>query len=725
MTPNVINGYWICGEGEASPYIRKSFSLQNVPETALLNLCGLGWHELYVNGIKADDRVLAPVVTQFDKHISYIAYDVVRLLWEGVNAISVLLGNGWYNCKTQDVWNFSTAHWIDVPKLCCELLCDGEQVLCSDESWKTHPSPITGNELRNGETYDARHEVPGVLSVDFDDSSWKAARQVCPPGGMLIQEEVEPCKIMEILQPVSQTVLHNSTVFDFGKNLTGWCEIEVSGEAGTHVKILYSEMIRDNQDVDREYIGKFVNSGEFQTDCYYLKGIGIETWHPIFTYHGFRYAKVFVWGGKAKINAIRAHFVHNSFQKTGSFECSDTTLNRLQAITVQSYLSNFTGIPTDCPHREKNGWTGDAQLACETGLWNFSAGSAYRHYQRIVADTQRPSGQLSGIAPTSGWGYNWGSGPAWDICLFELAYQVYRFTGEQAMIVEHYDAMRQYVDYCAGMAHDHLVRFGLGDWCHSNANHMAPTELTSSAYYCYAARLLGQFAGLLGHSADQAEYAGLAAAIAQKINEKYARPDGNYAGGEWTALACMLYFSIAPEERRQSIADLLAQKVQQATCKADFGILGAKYTPRVLAEYGYVDIAFRLFTQPEFPGWGHWLAMGATTLWEDWSGESSRNHIMFGDLSAWMYEYLAGIRLDFAHPGFTHMRIQPLVPSSLEWVKAAHSCRYGIIEVDWKKSADSFHLNVTIPDSTSATVILPNGSIADILPGIHSFQSAL
>lgn len=726
METSELSGYWIKGDNNKAPYLRKTFELTSVPKKAIVNLCGLGWHELYINGKKADDRVLAPVVTQFDKHVCYIEYDVADLLQAGKNAITVLLGNGWYNCQTEEVWNFVKAPWRDHPKMLCELICDEKKILHSDESWKTHPSPIAFNALRNGETYDAREEVSGILEVDVNDSDWENVTQTCPPGGLVIKEQLEPCKVMKKFDAISETwVSGNAVIYDFGANMTGWCEVELEGEAGAHIKIQYSEMVRDNMDIDRAYIDRFVKSDEFQTDCYYLKGDGTEIWQPRFTYHGFRYAKVLICCGNVKIKKIRACFVHNSFPQAGTFECANETINQLQEITCQSYLSNFTGIPTDCPQREKNGWTGDAQLACETGLWNYNAKHAYKHFERILADTQRPSGQLPGIAPSGGWGYNWGSGPAWDICLFELAYQVYRFTGDTDMIKEHYGALHKYVDYCTGMAHDGLVKFGLGDWCHFDDKRRAPVEMTSSAYYYYAAKLFSTFAALLGNNEDRAKYESLSGKIAERINSKFANPDGTYADGQWTALACALYFRITPEDKRQKTADVLAEKVKANGCKADFGILGAKYTPRVLADYGYADLAFRLLTQPEFPGWAHWLNMGATTLWENWSGVASRNHIMFGDISAWMYEYLAGISPDDNHPGFKHFSIRPRLIEGLTWVKAKHRCEFGEISVSWQTADREFKMDVTIPPSTSATLTLPDGTAQKLDSGNHSVTTRI
>ena len=722
MTRN-WNGYWIntgkqmCApstEVGSAPYLRKTFDCAAAPRQAKIYLCGLGWHELYVNGRKADDRVLAPVVTQYDKRDSYIEYDVTGLLKPGKNAVAVLLGNGWYNCHTPEVWSFDKAPWRDWPKLLCDIIADGRLLAKSDTTWVTHDSPVTFDALRNGEHYDARLEIPGFADPDFDDSAWTHAVQCNPPGGIIVKEDLEPCKIMQEYAPVKETFLTpQQTVYDFGTNLTGWCEIEAEGEAGAELVLEYAEQVRENGNIETGEIGMFIKKDGFQCDRYRLKGKGVERFHPHFTYHGFRYMRITSWNENTRIKSVKAQFIHNSFRRTGEFESSDATLNRLQQLTRQSYLSNFTGIPTDCPHREKNGWTGDAQLACETGLWNCDGKNAYIHFLRLLADTQRPSGQLPGIAPSGGWGYNWGSGPAWDSMLFEGVWQIYLFYGDPEPAREHYDAMARYIEYCRGMSENNLVRFGLGDWCHWDRRHMAPVEVTSTGYYYHDTVRLAKFAGLFGKQDDANYYNGLAAAIRKSFNEKYYNGDGTYANGCMTAIAAALYFGLA-ETNRELSAEKLAGLVRERNHKIDFGILGAKYVPRVLSDYGYAEDAFKLITQPEFPGWGNWVKRGATTLWEQWNGCSSQNHIMFGDISAWMFQYPGGAAPCFETPGFRGFRLKPCFIPQLDHVTMSHETPHGKLSVSWRRSGDGIQCEIRIPDGCSAALELPGQPVQTV-----------
>ena len=693
------SGFWICGTADPAPYLRKSFELPSVPKNAVVHLCGLGWHELYINGTKADDRVLAPAVSQFDRRAAYIDYDITHLLKAGRNAIAVLLGNGLYNDKTPEVWNFANAAWQDRPKMICDLECDGKITLVSDDSWKAIPSPIIFNQLRTGERYDARKEIPGITEPDFRDETYANASYCNPPGGLIVKEDMEPCRICETIDGEIRESMPNMDIIDFGKNLTGWCEIEVEGTAGTEIVIQYAERLLDDGNITRENIAEHVKSKDFQTDRYFLKGNGREIWHPRFVYHGFRYCRIYRWGN-AVLHRASAHFIHNDFPVCGKFTCSDPLLNRLQSMTCQSYLSNYTGIPTDCPHREKNGWTGDAQLAMETGLWNFSCAKASANFTQILADTQRPSGQLPGIAPTAGFGYNWGSGPAWDIYLFEAPYRIWLYTGDDSVFRDMLPYMEKYLEYCRGMAHEGgLVSFGLGDWAAYDRPHAAPQELTSSAYYYYAAKLI---------SRHKPEYAALAEKIADAINRKYYRGNGIYADGQRTALAAPLYFGFATEPEKT--AARLAEAVRTKKHLTGFGILGSKYIFRALADHGYADDAFKMLQQTDFPSYGYWVRhFDATTLFENWRGSSSMNHIMFGDISAWMYQYLAGITPVESSPGFKHIEFRPCFVKGLDHVEAEHVSPFGKISVSWKRENGKIVFRCSIPEGCTAELIAEGG----------------
>jgi alpha-L-rhamnosidase len=355
------HGYWISAQtGEIAPYLRMSFSLRRKPVKAELLLCGLGLHELYVNGHKADDRVLVPGVSQCARHVYYVEYDVSSLLCAGRNAVAILLGNGSYHENSRN----GKVPWFDQVKMLCDLIADGDCVLFSSEQWKYAPSPITYNQICSGENYDARNEIPGFSDADFDDSTWLPAERTRPPAGKIVRFNANPCRVIERIRPEKgrHISFRDAWIFDFGINISGWLRLNVQGPTGLTVKLEFSEEI-DQVSGD---IGTKTFQGERSKDLpvhvskYTLRGAGKpETWEERFCYHGFRYVRISMPDRHLipKMLEVEACVVHTDFASVGKFECSDAMLTRLQESTRRSFEGNFVGIPTDCPTREQNGWT--------------------------------------------------------------------------------------------------------------------------------------------------------------------------------------------------------------------------------------------------------------------------------------------------------------------------------------------------------------------------------
>ena len=709
-----------------APYFRREFDWKGGECTVYL--CGLGYYELYLNGKKVGDRVLDPVVTQYDRRARYVKYDLSSLLRKGRNAIGVILGDGWYNTATTEVWHFDKVSWRDYPKLLLEIEVDGKRLLGTDESWKClrEAGPITFNQLRNGEFYDARKEIPGWSAVGYDDSAWDAATIIPGPGGVLNLQVMPPCRVVRTVEPAEKKESkHNVYIYDLGESIAGWGRIKVRGERGAVVQIRYSELTTPwGNELDQSNIDTFIKSGKAQTDRYTLKGEGEEVWEPRFTYHGYRYAEVTRESGNAEILGFEGRVVHTDFDSVGAFESSSWELTELFKCTRRSFVGNFVGIPTDCPHREKNGWTGDASLASETGLFNFDLASSYAEWMQIMADAQRPNGQLPGIVPTGGWGFNWGSGPVWDSAFLVIPYNVWLYTGDTSIIERNYEAMKRYIGFLGTLASNHIVKFGLGDWCHLDGRRMVEAAFTSTCYYYWETKTVAKFAKLLGREEDASELSALAAEIRKAFNERFYHGDGLYAKGEATAFGIALEQGLCPETECKAVAARLAKHMEDRRCRADFGILGAKFVPRALADNGYIDTACRILTQPAYPGWVNWLDRGATTLWEDWQGRSSRNHIMFGDIAAWMMQYLGGIVPDEAHPGFSEVTLRPRVPAGIGSVKTSCRTSNGTIAVEWKQVDGHFELNAEI-GNVPGRIELPDGTVQPLTCGANRFECNL
>jgi alpha-L-rhamnosidase len=712
-------GSWI-GEEAASaqaqgplpaPFLRKTFQVKKPILRATVYLCGLGYHELYLNGRKVGDAVLEPRISQYDKRVIYLAHDVTRQLIRGHNALGVVLGNSWYNVTLSDAWNFDKAPWRAQPEMLLQLnleFADGtRQEVVSDGSWKMASGPILFDQTRVGERYDARRELAGWAEPSYDDTRWGEAAPRQAPPGKLCAANVESIKVVEtVLAKSVREVRPGVFVFDLGQNITGWPALRVRGPAGTEVRLSCSDMLNSNGTVNLALIGKFVRTTNFQTDFYILKGKGLEKWEPRFTFHGFQYVQVEGWPGTPGREAVVGRVVHTAFEPAGEFECSDKLINQIERAAVWSYRGNFVGFPTDCPHREKNGWTGDAQLAVRLGLEHFRAEAAYGAWLRDLAAAQRADGKLPCIVPTAGWGYNLLDGPAWESVFLLIPWEMYLQSGDRRLLEENYDGFKRWLEWYRTKTTNGIVEYGLGDWCPAKSKTAA--NLTSTAYYFRALNVMAAAAGILGRTADAEMFCRRAEATQTAFNRRFFHAEsGLYGEGTQTALAVALAEGLVPQERQARVAANLEAAARAADYHIDTGILGARCLLRALSDNGYAESAWKIARQTSAPGWGNWIARGATTLWEDWPGLNSRNHIMFGDISSWFMEYLAGIRYVAEAPGYRQVLIRPILVSGLASARASRHSPYGPIQCEWRRGETTLRLKVRVPPNTTARIILP------------------
>jgi len=703
---------------EPMPLLRRQFHTKPNIARATVHIAAPGFFELFINGKKVSDDVLNPAFTNYDKTVLYNSYDVTSLLRTGANAMGVMLGNGWYNSTSKEVWGFDKAPWRNLPavKLQLEIAYgNGEkQVVPTDLNWVAAAGPITFSALRQGEYYDARREVPLWSEHGADEKTWQPVRVVAGPIGTLRPQTLPATRVTNVRDAVkSQRLSNGHIVFDFGQNMAGFVGIQVSGKAGTRLQFKYAEKVDAQGAADQSGINNLLSDSLFQVDRYTLKGGGDEQWSPRFVYHGFRYVEVSADGEMPQLKNIQAQAISTSFEDAGEFSCANETVNKIQQATRWSFRNNFVGFPTDCPQREKNGWTGDAQLACETGLSNFNMVTSYNKWLNDIRDEQQPNGSLPGIIPTPGWGYYWGNGPAWDIACIVIPWTTYQYSGDRRVLQDNFTTMKKYVDYMHTRSPELIADFGLGDWIPVETE--TPVGVTSTGYFYYGALTVSQAAGVLGNTADQQTYLALAAKIKDAFNKKYYNAKTQtYANGSQTALATALFHGLVPDNQVNAVRKKLVQAVHARHDHIDTGILGARYLPHVLTAGGDANLALSVITQTSYPGWGYWLEQGATTLWEDWKGEASLNHIMLGDVSSWFYKALAGIRPDGRAPGFKHFSIQVEPNTPLPWANGKYESPYGPIVSAWKKENDLVVHDIEVPVNTTATFYAPTGKAGNI-----------
>jgi alpha-L-rhamnosidase len=717
-------GSWISDnqnvELKPAPYFRKSFITEKKIKSARAYIAAAGLYELSINGQKIGNHSLDPVYTRFDRRIVYVAHDITSDIKAGKNAVGVLLGNGWYNHQSTAVWYFDKAPWRNRPAFCMDLRItydDGSaETISTDRSWKTSLGPIIFNSIYTAEHYDARLEQEGWDKPDFDDAKWKNAIYRSAPAPKIVSQMLHPIRQTKKL-PTSMHRINDSTyIFNIGQNISGVSRLTVCGERGTVIRLKHGERLQKNGRVDLSNIDYHFRPTDdldpFQTDVFILGGDGEETFMPRFNYKGFQYVEVTSSKPiRLTDRSLTGYFMHSDVPVHGQIRSSNPTIDQIWAATNQSYLSNLFGYPTDCPQREKNGWTGDAHIAIETGLYNFDGITVYEKWMADHRDEQQPNGVLPAIIPTSGWGYEWANGPDWTSTIALIPWNIYLFYGDTTILSDNYQNIKLYVDHLDEISPKGLTSWGLGDWVPVKTK--SSVELTSSIYFYADARILARTAKLLNRMADAGKYGLLANKIKNAINDKYLDRKGFiYGSGTQTELSAALFWELVPVEFIPQVAANLAKKVLADGVTLDVGLLGTKTILNALSENGYADLAYELAARETDPSWGWWIKNGATTLYENWNIDAKRdislNHIMFGEIGAWLYKGPGGIKPDPQSPGFKNLLVKPHFVKGMEHFSVGYDSPYGRISSSWKRRGKKISYRLTVPPSTTATVQLPD-----------------
>jgi alpha-L-rhamnosidase len=712
---------WISYYSQTAPLFRKEFLASKEVKKATAYVCGLGYYELSLNGTKIGENVLDPAQTDYEKRVFYVVYDITERIKNGTNALGIMLGNGWYN---QYAVNHGKYGWKDVvygkPRLIFQLqifYADGdEQMVISDETWKASAGPVVSDNVYAGEVYDARLEQPGWDAPGFDETRWGRVSLSESPGGALVSQKIPPIKKMEVIKPVGlKNPAPGVYVYDLGQNFAGWVRLNLVAPAGTEIRLRFSESLHPDGTIDPASTGVYATN-VVQTDKYICSGTGKEVWEPRFTYHGFRYVEMTGFPGKPSPGNIEGIFVHTAVNKTGEFICSDTIINKLHRTALWTELSNMHGIPTDCPHRERCGWLGDAFLTSDMTMYNFEA---YLFWSKFLGDieTSRNGSIPPNIAPGRRYG---GSDPDWGAAYIKLVSDLYLYYGDTSVISEHFEGMSFFMDYLQRIATDNIIYAGIGS-LFSPGRIMpgeTPKEFTSTVLYYYCSEAMSRLARAIGKDDESQKYSALAQNIRSSFNFKfYDRTGKTYGCQEKNTLA--LAFHLVPDDDCNVVAENLNNYVAiKAACHVSTGIFGSRYIYETLAGYGFGETVKEVLNQTTFPSYGYLFSLGATTFWEHWgekifedkgnTGDTrSKNHPFQGGFDAWFYKGLGGIIPDPQNPGFKHFILKPDVIRSMEFAKARYNSVYGLIESEWHCNGNEFRWSITIPVNTTATAYIP------------------
>jgi alpha-L-rhamnosidase len=725
-------------------YLRRSFPVERPIARAFWYATAVGVYQAAVNGTDVDDQVMKPGWTAYEERVIHETTDVSALLVQGENVLSVRLAGAW----ATEVYGFSRHRgpkYGEQPRFAGQLwieYVDGAtEVVTTDASWQASTGPLVTSGLYAGEAYDARRELRdgsrrGFGEPGYDASGWSPVALVEPVP--VPEARVSPVvrRIQEVaVQDVIRTP-SGRTVLDFGQNLVGRLRIRVEGPAGTTVTLRHAEVLEHGE------LGTRPLRRAAATDTYTLRGEGLETWEPEFTFHGFRYAEVDGWPGELDPASVAAVVVHSDMARTGWFTTSHALLNRLHENVVWGLRGNFLYVPTDCPQRdERLGWTGDIQVFAPTASFLYDVRGFLDSWLSDVTVEQRRYGGvvpfvvpnvLTEVQPAAAWG---------DAATVVPQVLRERF-GDDAIVDRQYDSMRAWVDRIADIAGERRLwegRFQYGDWLDPDAPPEFPdqakahADLVASAYFFRSCDLLARAAADTGREADAARYRLLAEEIRAAFLAEYVTPAGRMMSDAPTSYALAIVFAIAPPHLVPALGQRLADLTRESGYHIGTGFVGTPIIQDALTITGHLDVAERLLLQTENPSWLYPVTMGATTIWERWDsmlpdgtinpGEmTSFNHYALGAVADWLHRVVAG--LSPAEPGYRRLLIAPHPLTGLDDAAAELDTPYGRAASSWARVDGEVRVRAIVPPNTEAEVRLPDGTVHLVGSGAHEWSVA-
>lgn len=720
---NVDTLKWITADKSiVSPIIYKDFVIENVCDYATLNVCGLGFFEVYINGEKVSDELMNPVRTDYDevaysdakytyvnttrKSVKYLSYEVSEFLRKGKNTIAVWLGNGWYRPTGRTRTIEGKFDYGNELKMFFKLT-NGDDIIESDLNCCCINSPLIYDNMFYGEIYDAR--IKGTKSEVYE---------VKAPAGRLEPQLCPPERILKTYTPIA---LENG-VYDSGICMTGFAEITCSGNAGDTVEIYYAEELDENGELDYTSTVGYEESDadQIQKDVYILNGNKDERYMPRFVWHGYRYFKI-VAPDSVSVKDVKAHYVCTDLKLRTSFESSSELLNNIHKMFVNTHLTNTHGcVPMDCPHRERLGYTGDGELSSMSVMYNFDAYQMYRKWIDDIFDAQYiETGFVPHTAPFNGGG----GGVAWGSSVAVVPWNLYMQYGDKEILEKCRPYIKRWIEYLKVRTENGIVvreeaeGWALGDWCMpskypwSEPNPDAiriPPNLVNTIYYIYCIDIYNEISDVLGL---ENEYLDDRKKSAEAIDIFYS--DGNYADDEQGANFFPLFAGVARKEN--VVLENAVERIVKSDYVFDTGISGNKFMLNSLDRYGKNDIAIKMMLNTKYPGLGYMINNGATAAWETWEGTGSKNHTAFTSCDSWLFYGLCGIK---PFGGYKEFSVKPHFAKELDKLSASIECEYGTISLKWERKQNGIDVEIGVPFNTTAYVNL-NGKILKLNAGIY------
>lgn len=754
---------WMPGSDVNAPIMRKNVNVGKEVKRARLYATARGAYWFYINGQRVGDGYLNPGWTDFRHRIMYNTYDVTQMLRQGNNALGIELGHGWF-C---DDFGWAGAMWGDqygykpsaLAMIKVEYTDGTNETFVTDNTWKVYNGgPLYVNNLYHGVIYDAQREVDGWKEPGFNDVAWEKVAILPPPPA---STEIQGYVGLEIKNNITLTAkkmtrIGNRFIYDMGQNFAGVPRLKnMKGRKGQTITIhfaemLYPETVPENPraPLTREHYER--NKGQMymdnyrsaiSTDYYTFRGAPEgETFEPPFTQHGYRYVSIDGLDEPLPLEDVEGIVLESVGEQISRYETSNADINQLFNNIVWGQRGNFLAVPTDCPQRdERLGWTGDANVFCRTSTYNMMTGPFFNRWFYTLRDQKSENGDVGGYYPSLGGtkegaprsGFERGCG--WSDVTITVPWEMYQQYGDLGFVERHYGAMKDYMKFLESQAKDYIYpdAFYWGDWLAP-----MPTNISmlSTAYFGYDARLMREMAKALGKTDDAVYYDKLYRNVSRAFcnyffdSEGYTI-EGNHEGtprmDTQTSYLLPLAFLELPEDLQQKAVKHLLEAIERSNYHLQTGFLGTPLLCNVLSNFGHNDIAYRLYTQTEYPSWLFPVKQGATTMWERWNsytikegfGEvsmNSFNHYAYGAIEEWIMSHNLGIQRDENRPGYKHILMQPKIDDTFSFVKGGFRSVYGDISSAWEIKPSGTEIEFTIPANTTATFTLPVSSMDNL-----------